>query len=823
MSKKKNPLVFFDISIDGDPVEKIVMELFADVVPKTAENFRALCTGEKGIGKSTGKPLHYKGTMFHRIIKGFMAQGGDFSKGNGSMFDFYIYAQICKEQPLIGLQALVEKVFMEGSLLVYISSADENFKLGHDGPGFLSMANSGVNTNGSQFFITFKRQPHLDGKHVVFGKVVKGLDIVKKIEQVGTADGKTAQRVKIIDCGEFSESKIQDGKEKAEKKKSRKISSSEDSSDGEDAERRKKSLKERRKKRKRRYSSSDSYSSDSDSDSYSSKSDSPSASESDTSLSDSSSSSDGRRRKRKSGKRDKRESGRKRKDAQRMKKRTRHHQRSRRKSKWSSDSSSDSESESASGSSSSGDERAGRRGSARKKASVVIVCIEIDTESMDSAYWQVGLQCLERIASIIGHFVIGIRKELQATESNRKGRENLRKKSLTLPSGEVAVKEQQRNHELKTAEDTLSHEEGELSLKTDKLQNNGHGTEAKSGKTVDRHSYSDDTSKSRSMNPSPKRRSNNRSRGSPSLSPKRIVRNDGSSPKKTNDQSAGHKAPDPSASNRGRDLSRSPASDGAPKRIRKGRGFTERTLLRRYRSPERSPPRSFQYGGRNIERNRDRYSSHRSYSEHSPRRYYRSPQRGRSPPRFPLSLIIQLQENPSRSISRSPEGYRGRYRNRSKSRSPIRSPSPRDKRPSISEGLKSRLGPKIEEGRSPIKRRFRSRSRSSPGAFLLILNLRRFHQQRIVIEYLLHLPASLHQVHHLDKEGWFPMQIRSLSGIRLAENLAGNGNVSNFRLTILALLLIHFGWVEHPDKADPIGLGITGQLPVSGNSSLILG
>ncbi|KAJ0111564.1 hypothetical protein Patl1_03279 [Pistacia atlantica] len=607
MSKKKNPLVFFDISIDGDPVEKIVMELFADVVPKTAENFRALCTGEKGIGKSTGKPLHYKGTMFHRIIKGFMAQGGDFSKGNGSMFDFYIYAQICKEQPLIGLQALVEKVFMEGSLLVYISSADENFKLGHDGPGFLSMANSGVNTNGSQFFITFKRQPHLDGcklgwLKVSLSQVVKGLDIVKKIEQVGTADGKTAQ-----------------------------------------------------------------------------------PSESDTSLSDSSSSSDGRRRKRKSGKRDKRESGRKRKDAQRMKKRTRHHQRSRRKSKWSSDSSSDSESESASGSSSSGDERAGRRGSARKKASVVIVCIEIDTESMDSAYWQVGLQCLERIASIIGHFVIGIRKELQATESNRKGRENLRKKSLTLPSGEVAVKEQQRNHELKTAEDTLSHEEGELSLKTDKLQNNGHGTEAKSGKTVDRHSYSDDTSKSRSMNPSPKRRSNNRSRGSPSLSPKRIVRNDGSSPKKTNDQSAGHKAPDPSASNRGRDLSRSPAPDGAPKRIRKGRGFTERyAFARRYRSPERSPPRSFQYGGRNIERNRDRYNYRRTRS---------------------------------RSISRSPEGYRGRYRNRSKSRSPIRSPSPRDKRPSISEGLKSRLGPKIEEGRSPIKRRFRSRSRSSSRSF----------------------------------------------------------------------------------------------------------
>lgn len=112
----------------------------------------------------------------------------------------------------------------------------------------------------------------------------------------------------------------------------------------------------------------------------------------------------------------------------------------------------------------------------------------------------------------------------------------------------------------------------------------------------------------RSMSPSPKRRSNNRSRGSPSLSPKRIVRNDvRSPPKKIDDQSPGHKAPDPSAPNRGRDLSQSPAPDGAPKRIRKGRGFTERySFARRYRTPERSPPRSFQYGGRNIERNRDR-------------------------------------------------------------------------------------------------------------------------------------------------------------------------------------------------------------------------
>ncbi|WRX08953.1 Cyclophilin-type peptidyl-prolyl cis-trans isomerase domain - like 3 [Theobroma cacao] len=109
MSKKKNPLVFLDVSVDGDPVERIIIELFADVVPKTAENFRALCTGEKGVGKSTGKPLHYKGSFLHRIIKGFMAQ----------RLNWVVTFQremTCKERPLIGLQALVEKVYMEGSL-----------------------------------------------------------------------------------------------------------------------------------------------------------------------------------------------------------------------------------------------------------------------------------------------------------------------------------------------------------------------------------------------------------------------------------------------------------------------------------------------------------------------------------------------------------------------------------------------------------------------------------------------------------------------------------------------------------------------------------
>lgn len=179
MSKNKNPSVFLDLSIEGSPAERIVIELFADIVPRTAENFRALCTGEKGIGSVTGKPLHYKGIIFHRIIKGFMAQGGDFSKQNGT-----------------GGESIYGGKF-----------ADENFKLDHSGAGILSMANGGPNTNGSQFFILFKRQPHLDGKHVVFGKVTKGMETIKKIELLGTSDGKPSGVVKIVDCGEVIEDK----------------------------------------------------------------------------------------------------------------------------------------------------------------------------------------------------------------------------------------------------------------------------------------------------------------------------------------------------------------------------------------------------------------------------------------------------------------------------------------------------------------------------------------------------------------------------------------------------------------------------------------
>ncbi len=166
--------VFFDLAVGDEDAGRIVMGLYGEDLPKTAENFRCLCTGEKGIGK-LGKPLHYKGSTFHRIIPRFMLQGGDFTNGNGT-----------------GGESIYGEKF-----------DDEAFKFTHAEPGLLSMANAGRNTNGSQFFITTVPTEYLDGKHVVFGRVLEGMDVVKKIERLGSASGDTQAIITIRDCGEL--------------------------------------------------------------------------------------------------------------------------------------------------------------------------------------------------------------------------------------------------------------------------------------------------------------------------------------------------------------------------------------------------------------------------------------------------------------------------------------------------------------------------------------------------------------------------------------------------------------------------------------------
>jgi peptidylprolyl isomerase len=157
--------VYFDVSVDGKPLGRITFKLYDDVVPKTAKNFRELATGEHGFG--------YQGSPFHRVIPGFMLQGGDFTRQNGT-----------------GGKSIYGEKF-----------ADENFDRKHDRPGLLSMANAGRNTNGSQFFITTVVTSWLDGKHVVFGEVVDGMDVVSAIEALGSDSGATRGKIVIDACG----------------------------------------------------------------------------------------------------------------------------------------------------------------------------------------------------------------------------------------------------------------------------------------------------------------------------------------------------------------------------------------------------------------------------------------------------------------------------------------------------------------------------------------------------------------------------------------------------------------------------------------------
>ncbi|XP_017572959.2 NK-tumor recognition protein isoform X1 [Pygocentrus nattereri] len=199
MGVKDRPQCYFDVEINREPVGRIVFKLFSDVCPKTSKNFLCLCTGEKDTGKTTGKKLCYKGSTFHRVVKNFMIQGGDFTEGNGR-----------------GGESIYGGYF-----------EDENFILKHDRAFLLSMANRGKDTNGSQFFITTKPAPHLDGVHVVFGLVISGFEVIKRIEGLKTdSASRPYADVRVIDCGQLITKSANDVLER----KKRKVFHSEDDS-----------------------------------------------------------------------------------------------------------------------------------------------------------------------------------------------------------------------------------------------------------------------------------------------------------------------------------------------------------------------------------------------------------------------------------------------------------------------------------------------------------------------------------------------------------------------------------------------------------------
>ncbi|XP_035216864.1 peptidyl-prolyl cis-trans isomerase G-like [Stegodyphus dumicola] len=215
------PRCFLDIEINSVKAGRIVVELYSDICPITCENFRALCTGEKGLGKTTNKPLHYKGSPFHRVVKNFVIQGGDFVAGNGTSGESIYGGQF----------------------------KDENFELPHDKPFLLSMSNRGKDSNGSQFFITTQPAPHLNGKHTVFGHVISGQDVISQIEEINTDQNcRPTKDVRIANCGEL----VLKLKPK-DKKKKKELASESSESDYDSEDERERSKKKKKHKHSKKH------------------------------------------------------------------------------------------------------------------------------------------------------------------------------------------------------------------------------------------------------------------------------------------------------------------------------------------------------------------------------------------------------------------------------------------------------------------------------------------------------------------------------------------------------------------------------------------
>uniref|UniRef100_A0A804PFM9 peptidylprolyl isomerase n=1 Tax=Zea mays TaxID=4577 RepID=A0A804PFM9_MAIZE len=738
MGRKKNPIVFLDVSVGDEPDERMIFELFADVAPLTTENFRALCTGELGIGQKTKKPLCYKGTLFHRVIKGFMAQGGDIAKENGS--------------------------------------GGENIYSGK------FTADTGFKPSGSQFCITFKPNSHLDRKHTVFGKLVVGSDVLKRIEQVDvqSPDSTPVIPVTIVNCGELIERKdigsmsIEIDKKRAAKSKlTRDITSDEESNEGQHKRRRNKSSKRRRKKRRYSYSESDSSSeSETESSDYESDSDTYSSDSSDVS----SSSDDRRRRRKRHSKKNKRKHSRRKRDHRRERRRRKRGRKSKQKSKRivKGDSEAESTGDSSSEDARSKRHRRGRKFKASSQVSEENLAGVAALKDATSPQQKSGIQRspaqdvsslqngevhtngvndskIERNAAVMpvltGNRSKSRSQSMSVNHSMSKSmsispRRSPMKRSSTSPKRSLSRSPVDNNHSrspIRTPKRSVSRSPARrqimsrsparspprnssrsLHISRSPVKAHRRSISRSSARSMQQRSPSrslERTHVRKSISPSPplekgrsitrtsvvsplrsvsrsparisrsphrpSRRSPMRSprwniRRSLSRSPARIPRRSvsrspvrGGRPRRNISRSPSPHRRVVTPPNNGRSPSRSGSPDGSPKRIRRGRGFTQRySYARQYRSP--SADRSHRYGGRN---DRDRYMGYRGSRHRSPPRRYRSPPRGRvSSPRR------GRYRRRSRSASRSPV-YRERGRGGGYSKSPIRSSSPPARKP----------------------------------------------------------------------------------------------------------------------------------------------